>query len=367
MERVGCNLSSQFNKIFGSMGKRMRDSLLEVYDKEVLRLDVNSIGDFAVMIKNSSPLANLANSAGLASLLELYLAEKILGEGPKIFNLEAAEGQIGYSRLNLEAMENIEINIGFGDYVQPYPTMVIELPENYIEGKAAYCPQMKTNHNPIFVILRHEKVKDRYVIVCGVYFFNKDFDKQLCITFLLLEEGDDTIEERLVALDLKQEYKGSEVMDKTETETAYSVVRACMNCLSISSEIGCKRIGFQNPSVYLDLNNRIQKREKRKGQLDSREQEKLESDKKELRVLPIVYSFSQEIKLWKEERKSEKVLNLEHKSGVTVRPHWRRGHRRRQNYGPKNDSKIKIILIKPVLVNAAKFGGKTSDTTVEYK
>jgi hypothetical protein len=47
--------------------------------------------------------------------------------------------------------------------------------------------------------------------------------------------------------------------------------------------------------------------------------------------------------------------------GGTRRPHWRRGHFRRQPVGPAR-SERKLIFIRPVLVNAAHFHGDIADT-----
>ena len=50
--------------------------------------------------------------------------------------------------------------------------------------------------------------------------------------------------------------------------------------------------------------------------------------------------------------------------GSSRRTHWRRGHFRRQPYGPARSSR-KLIFIKPILVNARHFDGDVADT--EYR
>jgi hypothetical protein len=50
--------------------------------------------------------------------------------------------------------------------------------------------------------------------------------------------------------------------------------------------------------------------------------------------------------------------------GSTRRPHWRRGHFRRQPYGLARSSR-KLIYIKPVHVNVHRFQGDLADT--EYR
>jgi hypothetical protein len=46
------------------------------------------------------------------------------------------------------------------------------------------------------------------------------------------------------------------------------------------------------------------------------------------------------------------------------RPHWRRGHFRRQPYGHGRSSR-KLVFIKPILINAHRFQGDIADT--EYR
>jgi hypothetical protein len=50
--------------------------------------------------------------------------------------------------------------------------------------------------------------------------------------------------------------------------------------------------------------------------------------------------------------------------GSTRRPHWRRGHFRRQPCGHARLSR-KLIFVKPVMVNARRYEGDPADT--EYR
>jgi hypothetical protein len=50
--------------------------------------------------------------------------------------------------------------------------------------------------------------------------------------------------------------------------------------------------------------------------------------------------------------------------GSSKRPHWRRGHFRRQFFGHARSYR-KLIFIKPLLVNAHRFEGDPADT--EYR
>lgn len=345
----------QYNKLFGNISRELRDALVEIHEKDILQFDIRDKQYYKILVKNNNRLGIQAKQMGIAALLECYLSAKILGEGPKVFCPD---------QMNLEAMENIEIGIELSDYNQPYPTMIVELPEKYLEEKVAYCPQFDCKHTPIMIGIHH----DKEIMVCGIYFWSKDqkYEMNQCITFVIFGESGKTIEELLNIAEKKIEYQGSEVVDQSELRVAYSVARAGINALGILYETGCRRIGTNNDSYYLKLMKRIQKRQRKKGYRPDSEQEKLENDQKELKAIPVIYGFTQEIKLYDIQKSSqEKVKELEHKEGRKVRPHWRRGFRRRQHHGVGN-KEIKIVTIKPVLVNMDLYKGKTSDTFVEY-
>jgi hypothetical protein len=56
---------------------------------------------------------------GASSCIESYLMSRMLSEGPKVFAFDA---------LTCEALENFELSVSTADYVQPFPTVTIELP-----------------------------------------------------------------------------------------------------------------------------------------------------------------------------------------------------------------------------------------------
>ena len=63
---------------------------------------------------------------GASSVIEGYTMSKMLSEGPKVFTFDA---------LTCEALENFDLNVACTDYHQPFPSVVIELPKDYIEKR----------------------------------------------------------------------------------------------------------------------------------------------------------------------------------------------------------------------------------------
>src|SRR5262249_51608785 len=67
---------------------------------------------------NGSPVIN----TGASAYIESYVVSRMLCEGPKVFCFDA---------LTCEALENFDLNVSTGDYLQPFPRIVIELPKEY--------------------------------------------------------------------------------------------------------------------------------------------------------------------------------------------------------------------------------------------
>jgi hypothetical protein len=70
---------------------------------------------------------------------------RMLSEGPKVFAFDA---------LTCEALENFDLSVSTADYLQPFPSVVIELPTDYTKKRVV--PFEAGSHAPDFVIVRHE-------------------------------------------------------------------------------------------------------------------------------------------------------------------------------------------------------------------
>src|ERR1700675_4166088 len=65
-------------------------------------------------------LAGTCFSMGASSCTEPYVLSRTRAEGPKVFAFDA---------LTCEALENFDLSLAATDYLQPFPSVVIELPQ----------------------------------------------------------------------------------------------------------------------------------------------------------------------------------------------------------------------------------------------
>jgi hypothetical protein len=91
-------------------------------------------------------MAKAVFTLGASSCTESYVMSRMLAEGPKVIAFSDA--------LTCEALENFDLSVSSADYLQPFPSVVIELPDNYT--KKRIVPFDAGSHAPDFVIVRHE-------------------------------------------------------------------------------------------------------------------------------------------------------------------------------------------------------------------
>jgi len=91
-------------------------------------------------------MATAVFTTGASSCTESLVMSRTLAEGPKVFAFSDA--------LTCEALENFDLNVSTGDYLQPFPSVVIELPEDYTKKRVV--PFEEGSHAPDFLIVRHE-------------------------------------------------------------------------------------------------------------------------------------------------------------------------------------------------------------------
>jgi agmatine deiminase len=90
-------------------------------------------------------MAKAVFTMGASSCTESFVMSRTLAEGPKLFAFDA---------LTCEALENFDLSVSTADYLQPFPSVVVELPQDYA-GKRV-VPFEEGRHAPDFVIVRHE-------------------------------------------------------------------------------------------------------------------------------------------------------------------------------------------------------------------
>jgi hypothetical protein len=84
-------------------------------------------------------MARAVFATGASSCTEAYVMSRTLAEGPKVFAFDA---------LTCEALENFDLSVATADYLQPFPSVVIELPENYTKERVV--PFEAGTHAPDF-------------------------------------------------------------------------------------------------------------------------------------------------------------------------------------------------------------------------
>ena len=277
---------------------------------------------------------------GASSLIESYVMSRMVSEGPKVFTFDA---------LTCEALENFDLSVATTDYLQPFPTVVIELPADYIKKRVV--PFDAGSHAPDFVIARHEPKAECVLVTMHM-------SSHQVLTRLLKLDPAWTLEEAWAKAARTWGAEDSLSMTPEENALGTALTKLALNVCLMATAYGVRSLGPENPSYYERL-KRYAKLARKRG----REQtEKAELD---LRTAPMRYAFAQEVTLYQKEV-AENGSEASEKGGWTVTPHWRRGHWRWQPCGVGR-SERRRIAIPSVLVNAHRFLGSESDTMATYR
>jgi hypothetical protein len=254
-------------------------------------------------------------------LYELYAQSKALAEGPKLLCPTADQ---------CEALEYADVNISFDDYVQPFPTFILELPLEFrrklSERFQVECPQL---------VLTHHDARTKYILSfrCG--------GNACASTCHLMSPRWKTVEEAL----------RFSVEEGTDLDQSEVIQRVALNFGLLMTCYGVRDLGPVDPQSHAThLRNA---RRRNRGKAD-RARHLLDA---EINLI----EFEQDVVVYD---RSETPRSDSEGDGSTRRTHWRRGHIRRQVCGHARASR-KLIFIKPILVNAHRFQGDVADT--EYR
>jgi hypothetical protein len=332
------------SRIYLEMGKkRMID--LKVQDKHLCF--AFDLANASVDVMKFMTIINL----NIANGFEALAISRVLADGPKIFSP---------NQLELELMEQMSLNIQISDYVQPFETIVIELPDNYIRNMRIECPQAYSNlagytmpkmHQPVLVVLYNRP--DLGAVVTQVV-----FDSMQSIKTVLYPSPDENLNDYVCNIigDELHQFENTEKTSKEELEVVSKVLRACLNYCLLLDEIGVKCVGSNNPSYHSRLQRYVEVAMKKK------DEKKIEEATDNLITHPIHYEIKQKVKL----ARSVKTHNeLPEQTGRGMPPHHRRGYYKMQPYGTENSLR-KRIRIPPVFVNKHLFLGDLCDTEVRY-
>jgi hypothetical protein len=266
-------------------------------------------------------LAKAMFAMGASSVIEGYTMSKMLADGPKVFAFDA---------LTCEALENFELNVACTDYHQPFPSLVIELPKDYIEKRVV--PFERGTHAPDFAVVHHDPEKNVVMLIVRM-------SSHQVLTRLLKLDLAPTLEE---VWDMGKRTWGPEdslAMTPEENALGTAICKLALNVCLLGTTYGVKCIGPENPSHYERL-KRYAKVARKKGR------ERVEQADIELLTHPMRFEFAEEVTVYSREPGEER----NGVGGWTVKPHWRRGHWRQQPCGPGR-SERRRIAIPSVLVN----------------
>jgi hypothetical protein len=254
-------------------------------------------------------------------LYRYYAYSKALADGPKLLCPTADQ---------CEALEYVDVNLTFDEYVQPFPTFLLELPEAYrrrlTDRFQVECPQ---------IVLTHHDARTKYILSF------RSFVTTGSSTYHILSPRWNTVEEAL-------RFKEDEGNNLLQSEV---IQRVALNFGLLMTHFGVRNLGPIDPESHTrHMRNACRKNDG-----------KAERARRLLNAEINLIEFEQDVVVY------ERQDTNSHESegdGSSKRPHWRRGHFRRQPFGHARSSR-KLIFVKPVLVNAHRFQGDPADT--EYR
>lgn len=258
---------------------------------------------------------------------------KCLGFGPKLFRP---------TREQCEALARTRVSVGFEDYRQPYPAVVIEFPEDYRRAVAgrlgrAGCPRL--------LVAYHDEGRSGAVIVLAIWHPPPGGEP---ITNVMVprpeyRDMEDALARRVIG-------PGDDPGDFAAAELAE---RLALNFCLMMTHLGVRVVGPLRPD------------EARRHRKLARSRYTEERERGELLSVGdfTLLDFDQHVRLHDtiEPRAGDGVP-----TGVRRKPHWRRGHWRMQPCGTGRAEK-RLSFVRPVFVNLRLFGGDLGNTAVSYE
>lgn len=306
-------------------------------------------GPGTLSLEDHRQLTGQLKIGGHAHMIAMSCWNGALAYGPKILKL---------TNVDFEILEKTDVNLLIADYSQPFPTMVIEFPENYAELKRVadplegqFHPTTGKNHTPTHrpaycVIQHHEEAQ---AICMALVMTSYD------VYSILFSDSDKEIQFQLREKVITGSFRDSLPITEGETSVYYDVATACLNACLYVMDSGYKSLGPENPSHHKRLQHYQQQAVKSKDPV------RIAKANKELLRHPKIFAIEQDVRL---------SIGREYtgagESGYTLGAHWRRGHYKMQPHGPGN-SQRKRIRIKAYLVNGDKFKGDDKDTTYQLR
>lgn len=257
-------------------------------------------------------------SSSYIERVELFLMCEVLGGGPKVFRPTA---------IQLRALEEMEVNVPAEEFASPFPTIVIELPDDYSETKLVENPYageqfgryvQGDRHRPSMSVLHWDRSNLQLI-------HSAIFEGTSVKSWCGLSEG----EEVESWFGVKMPDRSTLAMTEDEDAVERALRRAALNYCLLLDEVGAKRVGAARPNEYAQLVKWCAKSNRHTAR-----------NRLQLATSPIVYAPHAEVALYRTVA-THSELSAGH-SGRTVGPHHRRGHYKMQPHGPRGSLRKRI-------------------------
>lgn len=277
-----------------------------------------------------------ASTNWLNNFVALYCVTQMVGQGVKVYRPTTGE---------CEAMDHVDPRVPCGDYEQPFPTYVIDMPEDYRHKRVITAEDYRrvpVSCYPVACILTHLR-QEKILLALVVTRNGSSWTR----TVPLDEKSD------LTAGIAFNKQTGTMTVNADEARVSDMILRAAVNSSLLLTQYGCKKIGPANEAHYARLLERSKK-----------QNQHTERNRLELRAHPIVYGMEQHVRIYDEERVAS---GRGEGGGWSVGPHWRRGHWRREAGFARilhEGGTPRRVFVRPVLVNAHLLAGGLAGTRV---
>jgi hypothetical protein len=234
------------------------------------------------------------------------------------------------------------------DYLQPFPSVVIELPADYARKRVV--PFEGGCHAPEFVVVRHEPQ-------AGCVLLAMHLSSHQVLTRHLKLDPAWTLEEMWDKGKRAWDAKDTLGMTPEEAALGSALSKLALNVCLMATAYGVCCLGPANSSHYERL-KRYAKLARKRGR---EQQEKADL---EVRLMPVRYAIAQQVVLYQKERATGQQGAGE--GGWTVSPHWRRGHWRSQPCR-SGRSERRRVAIPSVLVNGHLLPRSPADPVAKFR
>ena len=190
-------------------------------------------------------MARAVFAMGASSSIESFVMSRTLAEGPKVFTFDA---------LACEALENFDLNVATADYLQPFPSVVIELSADYT--RKWVVPFDAGTHAPDFVIVRHEPEAECVLVTMHL-------TSHQVLTRLLKLDPALTLEEMWRKAERTWDARDTLGMTPEEAALGGALTKLALNVCLLATAYGVRCLGPTNPSHYERLKRHAQLARKR--------------------------------------------------------------------------------------------------------